>query len=202
MDFSKLYFYDQLPQNGVGDIINTSTESAPGNDNWLGHIDGTVSALAYNDFIWGGLTVDHLLQPNVSFYSDQAITPIKFTIFGGYKLINQGRLLKPSNESLSLAMQYRVQGSFQQLDVGLYWFSAPLILGFWYRGIPAVNSQIGDAVSFLAGIKTYKLSFGYSYDFTVSNLINSTHGAHEISIIYEFYTKKRKKYLALPCPDF
>ena len=36
------------------------------------------------------------------------------------------------------------------------------------------------------GIKTDQIHIGYSYDFTVSNLIGTTSGAHEISLIYEF----------------
>ena len=40
--------------------------------------------------------------------------------------------------------------------------------------------------NWLIGIKTSQFHIGYSYDFTISNLIGSTAGAHEISLIYEF----------------
>lgn len=202
IDFSKFLFFDQIYRDGSGASRTLSTESEPGNEGWRGHVDGSISGLGYNEKMWCGITVDHLMKPNVSFYNDKALTPIKYTFFGGYRLVSKGRLLRPTSESLTIACQYRLQGDFQQLDVGLYWYNSPLVLGFWYRGIPTVNSQRGDAVSFLAGVKMYKFSFGYSYDFTVSNLINSTRGAHEVSLIYEFYTKKKKKYHAIPCPDF
>ena len=81
----------------------------------------------------------------------------------------------------------------------------PLIFGLWYRGIPFVTSQAGDAVIGLVGIKTKQLHIGYSYDFTISNLITSTSGAHEISLVYEFNSftmGQRTRIRAIPCPEF
>jgi len=50
------------------------------------------------------------------------------------------------------------------------------------------------------------LHIGYSYDFTISNLIGSTGGAHEISIVYEFNNlsigQLKKRIRAIPCPEF
>lgn len=197
LDFYKLRFpVDVTSSSGV------STVPPPSDEGWRGNVDGSISFLFYSDKIWVGSTVDHLLRPNESFYGDKVLTPVKYTFYGGAKLVSKGRLLKPVNESVTIAYQYRIQADFNQLDLGLYWFNPPIVLGTWYRGIPKKNATRGDAVAFLAGVKLNRFSFGYSYDFTVSNLINSTHGAHEFSMIYEFYTKKRKKYKAIPCPEF
>jgi hypothetical protein len=68
-----------------------------------------------------------------------------------------------------------------------------------------VTSQAGDAIIGLIGIKTKQLHIGYSYDFTISNLISSTSGSHEISLVYEFNSftlGQRKKIRAIPCPEF
>jgi len=111
-------------------------------------------------------------------------------------------LLKPIPETVSVAFIYRSQEDYKQLDLGLYWNRYPLVLGFWYRGIPFVNSPRGDAMAFLIGFKIDKLSIGYSYDFTVSNLVRSSKGAHEVSLIYQFVTKKKKKMHSIPCPEF
>jgi type IX secretion system PorP/SprF family membrane protein len=199
LDFSKLKYPDQTSSDaGISIVI------PPSSDQLKGSVDGTVSALGYNDKMWYGVTVDHLLRPNTSFYGDKILTPIKYSFFGGAKIISKGRLLKPVDESITVAFQYRTQADFHQLDLGLYWFKPPVVLGFWYRGIPKFSTlaTTGDAVSILAGVKMYRFSFGYSYDFTISALLNSTKGAHEVSIIYEFFTKKRKKYHAIPCPEF
>jgi hypothetical protein len=76
----------------------------------------------------------------------------------------------------------------------------------WYRGIPFMTSQAGDAIIGLVGIKTKSLSIGYSYDFTISNLISSTGGAHEISVVYEFNSvtlgSTHRRIRAIPCPEF
>jgi hypothetical protein len=110
--------------------------------------------------------------------------------------------MRPLDESISIAYLFKLQGDYKQLDIGLYWYKTPMVFGLYYRGLPFLTSERGDAVAFLAGIKAYQLSFGYSYDFTISNLINSTGGSHELSLIFEFQTKKKKKYHALPCPEF
>ncbi len=69
-----------------------------------------------------------------------------------------------------------------------------------------MTSQAGDAIIGLIGIKTSSVHIGYSYDFTISNLISSTGGAHEISLIYEFNNlslgQQRKRIRAIPCPEF
>ncbi|MBE0667810.1 MAG: type IX secretion system membrane protein PorP/SprF, partial [Bacteroidales bacterium] len=71
-------------------------------------------------------------------------------------------------------------------------------------GIPFVTSQAGDAVIGMVGIKTDQLNIGFSYDFTISNLITSTGGAYEISLIYSFTSEKlrNRKVHAIPCPEF
>ena len=91
-----------------------------------------------------------------------------------------------TQEVLSVAMNFQKQAKFYQTDIGLYYYKDPLIFGLWYRGIPFVTSQAGDAIIGLVGFKTSQFHIGYSYDFTISNLIGSTGGAHEISLIYEF----------------
>jgi type IX secretion system PorP/SprF family membrane protein len=195
IDFYKLKFFDQINGNP------TSFEDPPENEG-LGAADAAVSALVYTDKLWIGSTVDHLFRPNEGFYSNKAIVPIKVSIFGGYQLMRQGRLLRPIDETLSVAFMYRQQKDKKQLDLGLYWNKAPVVLGFWYRGIPLVNSERGDALAALVGFKMEGFSLGYSYDFTISNLINSTHGAHEVSLVYEFTTSRKKKIHAIPCPEF
>ncbi len=198
LDFSKLTFFDQLTNSSS----NQPTVEQPPSAEIRGHTDGSVSALFYNNDIWTGFCIDHLLKPNQSFFGENDPTPLTYSLYGGIRLIKKGRLLKPLDESISFAFLFKMQAGYKQLDVGLYWYKSPLVFGIWYRGIPGLNQQFGDAVSFLLGVKTNQFSFGYSYDFTISNLMNSTGGSHELSIIYEFQTKFRKKYHAIPCPEF
>ncbi|OQB61914.1 MAG: hypothetical protein BWX96_01570 [Bacteroidetes bacterium ADurb.Bin145] len=200
LDIYKLIFNSQLTGSGTSPSVYP-----PPFDN-VADVDFATSALAYNDRIWAGFTLDHLLVPKTSFYGDDANVPIKFNLFGGIQLIKKTRLRVKLQETLSIAMNFQRQAKFYQTDVGLYYFKSPLIFGLWYRGIPFMTSQAGDAIIGLIGYKSDNLHIGYSYDFTISNLIGSTAGAHEISLVYEFTSftlgTQKKKIRAIPCPEF
>jgi type IX secretion system PorP/SprF family membrane protein len=201
LDISKLLFGSQLTGGG-----GTTPSTNPPPFDRVADVDFAASAMIYNDRIWGGFTLDHLLAPKTSFWGDDATVPVKFNLFGGMQLIKKTRLLVKMKEVLSVAINFQMQQKFYQTDLGLYYYKDPLIFGLWYRGIPFVTSQAGDAIIGLIGIKTNQLHIGYSYDFTISNLISSTGGAHELSIIYEFNSfslgQQRKRIKAIPCPEF
>lgn len=200
LDIFKLIYPSQI--TGSGTVPSTSP---PPFDN-VADVDFSTSALVYNEGMWAGFSLDHLLKPRTSFYGTDAFVPVKFNFYGGMQIINKSRLRQKMKEVMSVAINFQKQSTFYQTDVGLYYFKSPLIFGLWYRGIPLVTSQAGDAIIGLIGIKTDQLHIGYSYDFTVSNLISSTGGAHEISLIYEFNNlslgQQRKRIRAIPCPEF
>jgi type IX secretion system PorP/SprF family membrane protein len=200
LDIYKLVFNSQLTGSGT-----TPSVYPPPFDN-VADVDFATSALVYNDRIWAGFTFDHLLVPKTSFYGDDANVPIKFNLFGGVQIMRKTRLRVKLQEVLSVAVNFQKQAKFYQTDIGVYYLKDPLIFGLWYRGIPFVTSQAGDALIGLVGIKTGQFHLGYSYDFTISNLISSTAGAHEVSLIYEFSTltlgSTKRKMRAIPCPEF
>lgn len=165
-------------------------------------IDAGSSLLIYTYNFWLGATIDHLLSPNVSLYASESTIPIKTQVYGGYEFRRKGKLLKPSDETMTFAFLYKNQGNTQQLDVGVYWHNYPLVLGLWYRGLPPINSDRGDAMVFLLGVKTRSFNIGYSYDFTISNLLPYTMGSHELSISYKFLLPRRTKRGSVPCPEF
>lgn len=165
-------------------------------------VDLALSALVYSKRVWGGITVDHLLRPNVSLYADVSKVPIKTSVFGGVELVRKSRLLKPDEETMTLTFLYKNQGTFNQLDLGVYWFKNPFVLGLWYRGIPPFNSQRGDAFILLVGYKTKNFNIGYSYDVTISNLIGQALGSHEVSMSFKFALPRRTKKGEVPCPEF
>ena len=200
LNIYKLVFASQMTGSGT-----VPTIYPPPFDN-VADIDFATSALVYNDRIWAGFTLDHLLNPKQSFYGEDSNLPIKLNVFGGLQILRNTRLKQKLQEVLSVAMNFQKQGKFYQSDLGLYYYRDPLIFGLWYRGIPFVTSQAGDALIALIGIKTDKVHIGYSYDFTISNLISSTAGSHEISIVYEFNSltlgQEKRRVRAIPCPEF
>ena len=200
LDFWRLVFNDQITPGGT----NPGIEQPPFEN--AADIDFGTSVLGYTDKLWLGVTVDHLLRPNRSLYGEESRVPIKVSVYGGAQIIRKGRLLKPIEESLSLAFNFEAQAQFTQLDFGLYWYKNPLVFGFWYRGLAGFSGGgfDRDALIVLVGYKTKQLHIGYSYDFTISSLLGSTGGSHEVSVMYEFKSnkKRKRKIHAIPCPEF
>jgi len=200
LDIAKLVFNSQITGSGT-----TPSITPPPFDN-VADVDFATSALVYNDRIWGGITLDHLLVPKTSFYGDDAYVPVKLNLYGGMQIIKKTRLRQKLQEVMSVAINFQKQAKYYQSDIGLYYYKDPLIFGLWYRGIPLMTSQAGDAIIGLIGLKTSTVHIGYSYDFTISNLISSTGGAHELSLIYEFNNlsvgQRNKRIRAIPCPEF
>jgi len=205
LDINKLIFNTQVSLAGNTPVI------IPPQFNNVGGIDYEVSIISYNDRIWGGITLDHLFGPKISFYGDNGKVPIKTSLFGGWQIYKKTRLKQQEQDIISIAIILQKQGNFYQSDVGVYYYIHPLVFGIWYRGIPfykvtATTLQAGDAVIGLVGMKTKQVDIGYSYDFTISNLFKASGGAHEISVIYRFNAmnmlKTNKRLKALPCPSF
>ena len=107
--------------------------------------------------------------------------------------------------SISPSFLFKMQDQYTQLDLGLYWYQMPLVIGIWYRGIPVFKELASnDALAFLLGFKVDQFSIGYSYDLTISKLVGLTGGTHEISINYLFNqgVTKRERRKSIPCPSF
>ncbi|GAA5042141.1 hypothetical protein GCM10011506_44640 [Marivirga lumbricoides] len=74
----------------------------------------------------------------------------------------------------------------------------PISAGVWYLGVPfgkAENSNIydRDPLILLFGLVFPDFEVGYSYDFTISDIGDASGGAHEISIVYDFVAKFKKR---------
>jgi type IX secretion system PorP/SprF family membrane protein len=193
--WNKLTFIDEI-------MNQQGYDTPPGSLDKTRDVDLALSTLVYSKKVWAGITADHLLTPNASLYAGKTDVPMKFSLFGGVELSKRTKLLKPDAETITAAFLMKHQGPFTQLDLGVYWYKNPLVLGLWYRGIPPFNSQRGDAFIFLVGYKTRNFNIGYSYDLTISNLIGQALGSHEISMSVKFALPRRNKKGAVPCPEF
>ncbi|MDI3526463.1 MAG: hypothetical protein PWR03_646 [Tenuifilum sp.] len=198
LNFFNLTFGDQLAL----DPAPPSSLIYPGKSS-VWDIDVATSVMAYSYNAWFGVTWDHMLRPVNSFYNDDARTPFKFSVYGGYRYITKGFLMSKIEQSVTAAFNFRVQGEYKQLDLGFYFMNEPLSFGFWWRGMPKgkVNKRI-DALAFMIGYKFDNISVGYSYDFTISRLGIGSGGSHELSASILLKTIARKKWKALPCPTF
>lgn len=205
IDYGKLVFGDQLTFNGTNP---SSLVETPAKDR-VGYVDFSASALLVSELYWGGITLDHLLEPNQSLTGSVSKVPLKISVFTGTRLFLKKSAGLYEEEYVTLSAIYRKQEKFDQLDLGGYWFKKPLLLGLWYRGMPFVKSVKPaylnhDAMVLYVGVKYNGITAAYNYDLTISRLVRFSGGAHEISLIYEFnqdqhLVKKRKK-IVVPCP--
>ena len=189
LDWSKLTFGDQIdPRYG---FIYTTQEVAPkGQSSFL---DLSAGLLGYTNEFYGGISVDHLTQPNEGFISGSTPLPMKFTgHFGAMIPMDDSRR---NTSYISPNILFVQQQDFQQINLGLYISRGPLVGGLWYR--------FGDAIIALIGVSTNGLKIGYSYDITVNKLSNATGGAHEISLSYQFECHPHKRrFRTISCPSF
>ncbi len=205
IDFDKLQFNDQMDIDG-----NSPTSIETPTLEKIQYPDAGFSFMAYNKLYWGGFMLDHLFNPNQSLIDGVSRIPVKFRLFGGRKFI-VANAKRYNEETIKVAFSYKAQGKFDQLDLGAYWNRDPFIFGLWYRGIPLFKDYgpdyiNNDAFAILVGYKYKNLTFGYSYDITISRIFSNTAGAHEISLIFLFNqnqkVRHKRKAVIIPCPKF
>ena len=218
VNFSDLTFGDQFNPL-TGELENPSAETFGGLSKSF--VDISAGGIFYTKNAWLGVAAHHLNTPNQAFDdgSDPNELPRKLSLHGGVKLLftpgvmGSGLYARPQERSLSPTFQYKTQGEFDQLDLGLYLTLEPLIIGTWYRGLPfksiegfSNNESIVLLVGFTKKRPSDVLNIGYSYDFTISRLGSGSGGAHEVSLSYTWTTRDPRKppkhVMQIPCPDF
>ena len=209
INMDRLVFGDQLAFDSDGNVPTLDDNLANlGNANYF---DFGAGFLFYNEKYWFGYSAAHINQPNRSLIEEESKVPIKNSFHGGMRIPLYNGLMKRNKiSSLAPSFIYKSQGEFDQLDVGLHFLYEPIMIGVWYRGIPVqqnVQDNISqDAVVIILGLQFQDVEIGYSYDFTVSELGSISGGAHEVSLLYRFYTgggyKKKKPEKFIPCPTF
>ena len=207
-DFEELLFSDQIDL-ASGTISPTSAEFIQGQYQKSG-FDLALGGVLYSGSTWLGVSVFHLLEPDDSFGGSESKIPRFYSVHAGQKFyLKKGRRRNTlsysfQERSLSFAVNYKTQGPFAQLDLGVQTYLEPFYAGLWYRGIPiqsvgSINKS--ESVIILTGVQLREgVNIGYSYDITVSELRGASGGSHEISISLLFGDIRRlKKHVRLPC---
>lgn len=145
--------------------------------------DFAVGALGqHNDFYWGA-SLHHLTSPNESIIEgdQKGKLPVKITVHAGANSLRFHHGLLSRRFTLSPNILYQHQGSFKQLNLGIYMIEKSLLFGAWYRNNLDIRP---DAFIFLVGLARNKFRFGYSFDLTLSKLSNYSYGSHELSLTF------------------
>jgi type IX secretion system PorP/SprF family membrane protein len=220
VNFGRLTFGDQFDPT-TGDLNPTTGEDLSGQNKFFPDI--SMGGLFYTPNAWLGFAAHHITQPNQSIVGGDDKLPMKLSGHAGWKfyfnpgVMGNGVYSRKQERSVAPTVQYRHQGEFDQMDVGMYFTFEPIILGTWYRGIPfkKVNGFANnESIVLLVGLtikggsdaRPTVLNIGYSYDYTISQLGPGSGGAHEFSLVYSWPTRNPRKpskdKLIIPCPDF
>lgn len=218
INFDKLTFGDEYDPNGNTFISGTTAEQFNTNFSKT-FVDLSLGGLFFTKVAYLGVSVFHLNRPNQSIIDEDSPLPMKVSVHGGFKyfmkpgVVGSGVYAREAERSIGPAFQYRHQGQFDQMDVGMYYTAEPMVLGIWYRGVPFknVNEFVNnESIVLLLGFtrigQKQSLNIGYSFDYTISKLTANSGGAHEFSLSYTWPTRNPRKppksKMVIPCPDF
>jgi type IX secretion system PorP/SprF family membrane protein len=188
LNFNNLIFGDQLNNTGANGAPTSETFDSGLKAQFF---DLSFGGILYNPSIWMGVSMHHITEPNASINGGDDPLAKKFSVHGGYRIsLTSGSIKTGIGErSITPTFNYKAQGDFDQLDLGAYFTLDPILVGLWYRGIPIKSTngiQNSESIIFMLGLQNKRTTFGYSYDYTISDLGIGTGGAHEISIAYSF----------------
>jgi type IX secretion system PorP/SprF family membrane protein len=205
VNWAKFTFNDQIdPLYGfvdAQDIPNPSSENLPDKNN-TGHPDFAIGFVAFSKIVYGGFTVKHFHRPKVSIYGADERWPTAINAFIGADID-----LAPRKRNFDFYVSPNsaifLQGSASQLMLGTYLTVQKVFGGAFFR----YDFNNYDAIIAVLGMKFEYFKVAYSYDITVSSLGMPSGGAHEVSLIINFYgadnplNPSRRK-TPLDCPRF
>ncbi len=152
--------------------------------------DFAVGAMGQHDEYFWGVSVHHITRPDESIIKGdhKGRVPVKATVHAGAKLHRLHYGLLSRAFTLSPNILYQQQGSFKQLNFGVYMLEKSFQIGGWYRNNLDIRP---DALIIMAGFAKEKFQIGYSFDITLSKMSNYSYGSHEISLI--LYLKRKQE---------
>jgi type IX secretion system PorP/SprF family membrane protein len=224
-----LLFPDQyLRTFYLGDKKNTLEPSAIGGAGLLqDYVALNLGLLLFSKNWYGGVAAYQAGYQGSSLTGESYRYPARFSIHGGGRFAIGTSSGQKSNKRVSLyntspgsdkswgpMLNYKVQTSFQQLDLGATATLDKLVLGLWYRGAaydrtPTFNRMQNDAGVVLIGIDTYlnktvPLQIGVTYDVPFQSEKYQFGPSIEFSLVVQFVSEacmRAPRYGAIPCPS-
>lgn len=206
LNYDQLVFSDQLDPV-LGNIFpSAATANNPGDVSKLIHdlSAGVIFRSEMNkhgSYLSLGMAVYHINRPLESILGLDTRIPIRYTVHAYSNFRVSGRYRNGIPTYLTVGANFDRQQYHQSLLAGgSFTFGKNTLVGVWYRSRQFFPSpgQV-DALVFNGFVSTRSLTFGYSYDLTVSGYgVSRTYGSHEFSIAFRFdqvYLCKKKSRL-------
>ncbi|MEQ8910143.1 MAG: PorP/SprF family type IX secretion system membrane protein [Vicingaceae bacterium] len=186
IDWDKLVFEDMIDSREG--VVYDSQQPRGRN---LNYWDVSIGATLFSEKHHFGFSIDHLTEPDEGLVNQQGDA----TLSRSYTVHASTRLqLARRSQSLVPAVIYRQQNNISLLQLGALAELENLQFGFWYGS----NQRL--IVS--TGLQLKNFGFTYAYDLYSSKILNRNLGSHEVSIQYEFESKKQRRKFRQPCPKF
>ena len=164
--------------------------------------DFSAGVLSWYNNYYVGLSIDHLTKPVISLgTSDPGVIGRKYTLHGGMEIPFYNSLHRV-HMTLSPNLIIQQQNASSKINLGVYLNKDNFTSGLWLK--TNTNFKINGAILML-GYSTDIALFAYSYDipFNFYNLDGIISGAHEVTFLYFFkYKNKKRKIKAIKCPNF
>jgi type IX secretion system PorP/SprF family membrane protein len=127
------------------------------------------------DKYYGSLSVTHINQPKIKFSKGTPYVSRHYYFTAGYTL----QLPDPALELLPSVFAFT--------DGKAYQFNLTSLIRYNKKFWGGVSYRYGDAFIGIIGLELFNgLRFGYSYDFTISEMGKSSSGSHEFMVNYCF----------------
>ncbi|MBN2596883.1 PorP/SprF family type IX secretion system membrane protein [Labilibaculum sp.] len=211
LDDTNFTYPDQTDEFYINGLINPFTGEGVIDHLSRNYFDFSTGMIASYKNWFVGFAAHHITEPNETFKdeSDYSKLPRKYTLHCGVNVPVFRNGLHRADFSLAPNFLLQQQGTNRQLNYGLYLSKGSVIYGMWYRD----NLELEyDAIILQLGIIRDWWQVSYSYDKTVSKLIHTNTGAHEISFLMRFKNKssgsmeknlrRRRQIGRIKCPKF
>ena len=190
-DWTNLIFEDQIDDRH-GPINPTNERFGRSK---IINADVSVGVLYFSKNLFGGVVANHVNRPAEQFtITSQSKLAIKYTAHFG-AIIDMGN--PGEKQFISPNVILEKQGSYNYLNLGMYYGVESISFGLYYR--------INEAIVGLFGLNYNGFKLGYSYDVNISQVACGNNNSHEISLAYLFefpksYNKKGR--YKGQCPKF
>ena len=155
------------------DFKNQDDQVLTGNTENLIVPDANFGAYMYSDKFYVGLVAAQLIPLKADYKNAYLENKQErhYFLHGGYKFdISDNFGIEPS-----LLARFIEAGAYQ-MDINLKF---TVKQAFWFGG----SYRMNDAAVVMLGVQTDKIMFGYSYDYTLSEIGDFSNGSHELVLI-------------------
>ena len=201
LDFSKLYFEDQLTSNGF-DLSVPSADIATLTNPNIKYVDvnaGVIYSTSTNNQnnFYGGVSMYHINNPKGSFTGGYWNIPARICVSaGGYfplsdiLTLHTSGIFQTQSKATEITLGGAIAARLNNLNADK---GSSIYLGTWVR--------LNDAIIPYIGLEFKGMRIGTSYDINYSSLKpgSLSRGGMEISIIY---VKQAAESRGIPCPKF